>query len=184
MTETRSGLAGAIASADIDLARDTFVLELLRALTGAMEEIIGAHEAEQYIARVGDAIGGWLNAAYHAELGPENFDVQTVAQILVDLKDRIDGDFYIKTIDGNRIVLGNRRCPFGVYVKGRTPLCMMTSKVFGRIASENLGYARVELKDTIAAGHRECDVVIYLQPEANGCGREYFQSTGRQLAKL
>jgi hypothetical protein len=40
---------------------------------------------------------------------------------------------------------------------------MMTSNVFGHIAAENGGYAKVELQQTIARGIRLRDV-IYLQP--------------------
>jgi hypothetical protein len=54
---------------------------------------------------------------------------------------------------------------------------MMTSNVFGYIAAQNLGYARVELNNTIAMGHPGCKVVIHLRPIAeSGMGvREYFR---------
>lgn len=171
--DERGGVAGAIAGADVDLARDTFVLKLLRELTGAMETVVGTEEASAYLSQVGGVIGSWLNAAYHGELGPADFDVPTVAQIFVDLKARIDGDFYVMRIEPDRITLGNRRCPFGDYVKGRTPLCMMTSNVFGRIGADNFGYARVELEKTIAAGHGGCEVVVHLTPREGGGRREY-----------
>ena len=50
---------------------------------------------------------------------------------------------------------------------------------FGVISAENLGYAKVELQKTIAQGHGECRVVVYLTPtpEAESAnGREYFKS--------
>jgi hypothetical protein len=56
---------------------------------------------------------------------------------------------------------------------------MMTSNVFGAIAAENLGYARVALERTIAEGHGECRVVVYLRPTDDGSaieGREYFEN--------
>ena len=55
---------------------------------------------------------------------------------------------------------------------------MMTSNVFGSIAAENLGYAKVVLEQTIAEGDPGCRVVVYLKstPESNAAqGREYFQ---------
>ena len=55
---------------------------------------------------------------------------------------------------------------------------MMTSNVFGSIAADNLGYAKVELKETIAAGAPGCHVVVYLRstPDADARpGREYFK---------
>jgi hypothetical protein len=56
---------------------------------------------------------------------------------------------------------------------------MMTSNVFGAIAAENLGYAKVELQQTIARGDGGCRVVVYLRPtpESEAAeGREYFQA--------
>ncbi len=57
-------------------------------------------------------------------------------------------------------------------------MCMMTSNVFGSIAADNIGYAKVELQETIARGDSGCRVVIYLEysEEAEeAVGREYFK---------
>jgi predicted ArsR family transcriptional regulator len=97
----------------------------------------------------------------------------------VDLKRRIQGDFYIIEQDDEKIVLGNRACPFAEKVLGRPSMCMMTSNVFGVVAAENLGYARVELQETIAEGEPGCRVVVHLRPSsepARATGREYFLS--------
>ena len=74
-------------------------------------------------------------------------------------------------------MLGNRACPFADKVLGRPSMCMMTSNVFGSIAAENLGYAKVVLQETIAQGHPGCRVVVHLKPTAEADaaeGREYF----------
>jgi hypothetical protein len=55
---------------------------------------------------------------------------------------------------------------------------MMTSNVFGHIASQNLGYAKVELQETIAKGDPGCRVVIYLKQTKESeaaAGREYVE---------
>ena len=99
--------------------------------------------------------------------------------VLVDLKRRIQGDFYVIAQDEEKIVLGNRACPFAEKVIGRPAMCMMTSNVFGVIAAENLGYGKVVLEETIAAGDPGCRVTVYLKPtdEAEAAaGREYYQS--------
>ena len=104
---------------------------------------------------------------------------EQVTAVLVDLKRRIQGDFYVIEESDEKIVLGNRACPFAEKVAGRPAMCMMTSNVFGVIAAENLGYAKVELQKTIAQGDAGCRVVVYLKPspEAQGApGREYFKS--------
>jgi hypothetical protein len=54
---------------------------------------------------------------------------------------------------------------------------MMTSNVFGSIAANNVGYAKVELQETIARGAPGCRVVVYLKPTGEAAlaeGREYF----------
>ena len=82
-------------------------------------------------------------------------------------------------MDKDKIVLGNRRCPFGDKVQDRPSLCMMTSNVFGSLTAENLGYAKVALHDTIAKGGNECRVVVHLSNNEvadSDEGREYFKS--------
>ena len=163
--------------ADVMLDRDVFFRRMLRELAGTIEAIVGIEEASGYVSAVGAAIGDWINAAYHAEMGPEDFDLETIAAVFVDLKDRIEGGFYIIAIEPERIVLGNTRCPFGDDVADRPSLCMMTSNVFGRIAADNLGYARVELNRTIAQGDERCHIVVRLTPreDASPDEREYFR---------
>jgi predicted ArsR family transcriptional regulator len=81
--------------------------------------------------------------------------------------------------DDEKIVFGNRVCPFAEKVIGRPSMCMMTSNVFGSIASNNLGYAKVELQETIAEGASGCRVVVYLEPTEDAEdaeGREYFKA--------
>ena len=166
-----------IAAAEIGLDRDLFFRRMLRELAGTIEAVVGREEASGYVAAVGAAMGDWINAAYHAEMGPEDFDLETVASVFVDLKRRIDGGFYVVSVDPERIVLGNQKCPFGDHVHDRPSLCMMTSNVFGRIAADNLGYARVQLEETIAQGAPECHIVVHLvrQPGVRADEKEYFR---------
>ena len=77
-------------------------------------------------------------------------DRAMVRDVCVDLKRRIEGDFYVISEDDEKIVFGNRACPFAEQVVGRAALCMMTSNVFGTIAAQNLGYGKVALEETIA----------------------------------
>ena len=53
---------------------------------------------------------------------------------------------------------------------------MMTSNVFGSIAAENLGYARVQIDEAIARGDPGCRVTVFLTPSDEESGaREYFR---------
>ena len=140
--------------------------------------MVGVDEASGYISVVGQSVGDWINGEYRSALQVDQLDREQVAAVLVDLKKRIEGDFRVIEQDDQKIVLGNRQCPFGDKVLGRPSMCMMTSNVFGVIAAENLGYGRVELQETIAQGDAGCKVVVYLKPDANAASsqREYFKS--------
>ena len=100
-----------------------------------------------------------------------------MAEVLADLKQRINGDFSIVEQDNKKIVLHSTNCPFEDKVLDRPSMCMMTSNVFGVITAANLGYAKVMLEETIAARCGHCRVVVHLQPgaEADAAqGREYY----------
>ncbi len=164
---------------DIPLERDVFMRTLLRELSGTLQEVVGLEQASGFVAVVGQRMGEQINDQYRNSIKSEKLTRQQVADVFVDLKRRIEGDFYVIEQDENRIVLGNRACPFGDKVLGRPALCMMTSNVFGLIASENLGYAKVSIEEAIARGDSGCRVVVYLKPTAEAQaadGREYFEA--------
>lgn len=164
--------------ASVQLDRDVFLRDLVRELSGTLEDVVGLEESEGFVSVVGQKIGDRINEDYKSALALPRLNREQVAQVLVDLKRRIEGDFFVIEENDEKIVLGNRRCPFGDKVLGRPSLCMMTSNVFGVIAAENLGYAKVTLDETIAMGGAGCRITIYLQPEAADAeaGREYFET--------
>ncbi len=166
-----------LADAPVSLDRDIFLRSLLRELAGALEHVVGIEEASGYISLVGATIGRQINADYRHALRRPRLGRDQVAAVLVDLKRRIEGGFSIVAITDEVIELRNTRCPFGDKVLGRGSMCMMTSNVFGFIAADNLGYAKVELRETIAAGAAECRVLVHLQPSVTASfaeGREYL----------
>jgi predicted ArsR family transcriptional regulator len=162
----------------VPLERDVFLRTLIRELAGTLQEVVGLEEASGFVSVVGQKVGDQINAIYKAALAVPELSREQVAAVLVDLKRRIQGDFFIIEEDEEKIVFGNRACPFAEKVIGRPAMCMMTSNVFGGIAAENLGYAKVVLEETIAEGDPGCRVVVYLKPtpEAEAAlGREYFK---------
>jgi hypothetical protein len=169
--------AVSVAAADVPLERDVFLRALIRELAGTLQDVVGLEDASGFISVVGQRMGSEINASYKSALALPKLDRHQVAEVLVDLKRRILGDFFIIEANEERIVLGNRVCPFAEKVVGRPAMCMMTSNVFGSITADNLGYAKVVLHETIAGGAPGCRVAIYLQPtdEAQALrGREYF----------
>lgn len=175
--DTRSNTAAS--KAEVGLDRDVFTRDLIRELAGTLEDVIGLEDASGFISVVGQLIGEKINTGYRNALALQKLDREQVGDVLVDLKRRIQGDFFILEESDEKIVFGNRRCPFGDKVLDRPSMCMMTSNVFGHIAAENLGYAKVSLDETIAQGAPGCRVVVYLQntAEAEACeGREYVST--------
>lgn len=160
------------------LDRDVFMRTLIRELSGVLQEIVGLDEAAGFVSLVGQNMGRQIDTMYRRTLDVPHLTREQVAEVLVDLKRRIEGDFYVIAQDDEKIVLGNRACPFGDKVIGRPAMCMMTSNVFGSIAADNLGYAKVELQQAIAQGDPGCRVVVHLKPtpEAEAAlGREYVR---------
>jgi predicted ArsR family transcriptional regulator len=167
-----------IARASLPLERDLFLRTLIGHLSGTLQDVVGLPEASGFVTIVGQRVGDELNQQYRGALEVRELTREQVAAVLVDLKRRIQGDFFVVEEKDDKIVLGNRRCPFGDKVIGRPALCMMTSNVFGVIASENLGYAKVVLEETIAQGHPGCRVVVHLRPTPESRasdGREYIR---------
>lgn len=169
-----------VAALDIPLQRDVFMRTLVRELANVLEDTVGIDQASGFISVVGQSMGSQINADYRAALKTPVLSREQVAAVLADLKQRIQGDFYVVSQDDEKIVLKTRSCPFAEKVVGQKAMCMMTSNVFGHIAAENLGYAKVHLQKTIAEGAPECHVVVYLRmsDEAEAVtGREYFRSS-------
>ena len=165
-------------SLSLPLEREGFFGTLIRELSGTLQDLVGLEEASGFISVVGQTMGGQINQEYKSALKLSNLSREQVGEVLIDLKKRIQGDFYIIEQSDEKIVFGNHVCPFGEKVIDRPSMCMITSNVFGSIAADNLGYAKVELQETIANGDSGCRVVVYLEctEEAEeAVGREYFK---------
>jgi len=165
-------------SLHVPLERDVFLRTLVRHLSGALQDVVGLEEASGFVSLVGQRMGDEIGGAYKAALDVTRLDRDMVRDVCLDLKRRIQGDFFVISEDDDKIVFGNRACPFAEQVVGRGALCMMTSNVFGTIAADNLGYGKVVLAETIANGDPGCRVILYLKrtAEAEAAeGREYLR---------
>jgi predicted ArsR family transcriptional regulator len=174
-----SSLDEQIESLELPIERDQFLRTMIRELAGTLQDVVGIEQAEGFLNVVGYRTGQHVNQIYQNALQLSNLSRSQVTAVLVDWKRRIQGDFYVIEETDEKIVLGNRKCPFAEQVEGREAMCVMTSNIFGAIAADNLGYARVELQDTIARGAQECKIVIYLKPSEvldEFAAQEYFKA--------
>ena len=164
----------------VQLERDLFLRTLIGELAETLQDVVGLEEARGFISVVGQRVGDLIDQEYRDALQVEKLTQQQVGAFLVDLKRRIRGDFFVIEETDDRVVLGNRACPFAEKVAGRPSLCMMTSNVFGIVSAENLGYAKVSIEQAIANGDPACRITIYFKPTpaaADAPGREYFKGS-------
>jgi predicted ArsR family transcriptional regulator len=166
-----------IKNVEFSLNNQGFVKLLLNHLTGSLQDTVGLSEAEGFISLVGSRMGEQLDSEYRDALQVQKLSKSQLSEVLIDLKARLDGKFYVIEESTDKIVFGNTHCPFGNSVFERPSLCMMTSNVFGVIASENLGYAKVSIDESIANNHDHCRVTVYLNPNEQMNGREYYSTT-------
>ncbi len=165
----RRGALPALEEAQEDgtFAKEPFLRALTVELAQAIEAREGPDVAEAVVADVGASVGGRMEEAYRAARGiAGRLTPQQIADLYVRLKGAIDGSFYVICADEQKIVLGNRRCPFGPVVQRQPGLCRMTSSVFGGIAARNTGRSAVVLEERIALGDPECRVVVWLGEHA------------------
>ena len=147
--------------------REPFLRALVVQLARTIELHDGPAGAEAAVAQVGADVGGQMEDEFR--LATEVVGRMSPAQMaacFVRLKHAIDGGFYVIEANESRIVLGNRRCPFGDAVRLAPSLCRMTSSVFGGIAARNSEHsASVLLEERIAVGDPGCRVVVELDPD-------------------
>lgn len=141
---------------------------------------------KDYIEQLGLSAGDCFETAYREEfkyLDPLDHDLY--ADVIVQLKNKIGGNFSRASSEPGMVRVVNTRCPFGEAVKQAPELCQMTSSVFGGIAARNFGYAKVILDKRIAVGDGMCEVRIYTdkQKAAKLPGDEYHQKQGMILGK-
>ncbi|MDQ4076628.1 MAG: PAS domain S-box protein, partial [Chloroflexota bacterium] len=162
----------------IDLDRDTFMRQLISSLGHLNEAILGSDIAGAYIMNVGLSMGAAIEQEYKRFWQIDRpLTVDEYAHVIVDLKQKIKGNFSLVSKAHDRVVVRTTSCPFDDFVRRAPSLCFMTSSVFGGIAARNFGYAKVALHKRIALGDPGCYVTVYLQrtPEAEqAIGKEYF----------
>ena len=164
-----------MAGLSLPLDRDSYLRALLGNLVDTFEGVIGLRDAAGFMSIVGQRIGEEVNQNYRDALDKKRLSRAEVAEAIVDFQRRVQGDFFVIEQDDEKIVLGNRACPFAERAFGHPSLCMTTSSTLGVLAAQNLGYAKVAIEQAIAQGHPGCRVVIHLKPGVQAEGREYYE---------
>jgi len=140
----------------------TFVLELVHA-----SEQQGEQQCEQLIEHIARTAGCFFEETFRDEnklQGP--LHRESYIDLILGLKNNIGGQFSLAASSEDCITVVNSRCPFGEGVSNFPELCRMTSSVFGGIAARSFGYAKVEIKKSIARQDGGCEVCIYTNTDA------------------
>ncbi|MGZ4980078.1 MAG: sigma 54-interacting transcriptional regulator [Methylobacter sp.] len=153
----------------------TFILELMHA-----SEQQGQKHCEQLIEHIAKTAGCFFEETYReAAHNSGLLDKESYTELILGLKNNIGGKFSLVSSNQDCITVTNTSCPFGDRVTNFPELCRMTSSVFGGIAARNFGYAKVEIKQSIARHDGKCEVCICTNPNAakNRPGMEYTDTT-------
>ena len=153
----------------------TFILELMHA-----SEQQGQKHCEQLIEHIAKTAGCFFEETYREETHKsEPLDKESYTELILGLKNNIGGKFSLASSNQDCITVTNSCCPFGDRVTNFPELCRMTSSVFGGIAARNFGYAKVEIKQSIARHDGKCEVCVYTNPNAakDRPGMEYTDTT-------
>ncbi|MBI3522916.1 MAG: sigma-54-dependent Fis family transcriptional regulator [Betaproteobacteria bacterium] len=136
------------------------------------------NERLKYIEQLGLTASGCFETAYRQEFAQDGpLDHGKYADMIVEIKNKIGGNFSRASSEPGVVRVVNTRCPFGEAVTQAPELCRMTSSVFGGIAARNFGYAKVILDKRIAAGDGICEARIYTDSEKAAAleGDEYHR---------
>ncbi|WP_409331249.1 LuxR C-terminal-related transcriptional regulator [Trujillonella humicola] len=155
------------AAPDGTFGREPFLGAVAVHLAQVNEDTAGPAAAQATVSAVGERVGTRLEEEYRrarALSGP--LTAPQLAGLFVTLEHAIGGDFSVESVVGDRIVLTNRRCPFGDAVRQAPSLCRMTAGVLGGIATRNTGDSTIRLAQRIAVGDPRCRVVVQLGPRA------------------
>lgn len=165
-------------SLGILLDSDVYLGKLFVELLDSLQKVVDTEENSEHINIVAKNTSREIDRKYKSALQVYNLSQVQLAQVLVDFYNQIKSDFYIIEVSNEKIVFGNRKCPFVEKIGDFPDICMMTSHMFGSIAAENLGYAKVDLQETIAKGNQGCRIVVYLRltkEVENSSGIQYFK---------
>lgn len=141
-----------------------FQRSLIARLSDLLSERVGRRRAEAELSHIAELLALELHALRGREDPIPEGDVERLADTLVALKRRIGARFRIVSVTPWQIVLKNSVCPFAEKASGRPALCTITASVFGRLAAETMGFARVHIPKSITQGDSGCLVVIDLVP--------------------
>lgn len=132
---------------------------------------------EELAAWAGATVGLSAETAYRADHSIEGaLTARQVGDAFVDMERRMGGEFFVVSADEHRVILGNRRCPFGKAVVGSPSICRFTSAAAGGMAARAAGEAEVTLDERLSMGDHQCRLVVDLAPSSPRSTSHHYTS--------
>ena len=151
--------------ADPDSVDPDRPIELVGLIAG---EIGSGHSLEEAAARAGATLAeraARTSALSAADSGPDDTSTdstraESVADAIIAAEHELGADFEKVVVRKDRIVLRNRRCPFGPAAS--PAMCRFTSALAGGIGARAAGRAEVAVTEALASGDHECRLTLDL----------------------
>ena len=136
-------------------------IELVGLIAG---EIGSGRSLEEAAARAGATLAA--RAGRHLEDGPvggsdqPDWPAAAVADAIIAAERELGADFEKVVVRKDRLVLRNRRCPFGP--SASPAMCRFTSALAGGLGARAAGRAEVAVTESLASGDHECRLTVDL----------------------
>lgn len=147
------------------LDKESFFLFLIVKLAKIVEERFGKQESTDLFSIIGANLAHEINSYYREKFSKDKLSAECIATSLIEFSAKLNEKFYLVSLDQDKLVLGNKNCPYGVELKDREVFCQLDKSMAENMVKENFGYGKAELSQTIAQGDEECLITIYLKPE-------------------
>lgn len=144
----------------IPISPESFFRSLFLELSCIISDIYGKETTSDIIQTATQTMTPGLIQWYKDALETAQFSNQQVVEIVQDVMNRINGDFYLEEKAIPATVLVNRRCPFGEEVKQNPALCMMTHEIHRSFFEELNQEFSIDLKQSIARNDLNCVIEI------------------------
>ncbi|MBW2980078.1 HTH domain-containing protein [Candidatus Woesearchaeota archaeon] len=149
----------------VDLNKENFLNKLVI-------QIAANSDDKKAIKSAASKMADHIVELYKGYYGIDKLNFDQVVEAIEDAQEKIGGKAEVIEKADKHLTLKCTKCPFGDNVKLCRHLCYVTSNILGKLASKNLGYAKVNIKKAIAQGADHCLVEVYLK-EGKEEGKEF-----------
>lgn len=144
-------------------SRQDFFLHLLADYV-LLNEILTGANTEQCLQKIGIKYGLRVEDHYrsvHDYSG--NLTVDQYSKLILQFAQSIGGEYVLKAVDQDKLVVSCYKCPFGNMVLKAPLLCSALTAVWGGIAARNFPYSKVSRDYSFVKKSANCQFVIYLE---------------------